>query len=153
MNRKLHLIDQIRIDKIQAMRNKDAIGKKLLQTLEAWVAAVGFEDNKRQTTDSEALEVIQKLEKDTVIALRKMDGRPFDPKKQKVSPDRLQAEIEILQAYLPQKLSEEELNLEIQSILAGLEKPNIGSVMKTLKAKHGSNYDGRTASQLIQAQL
>jgi len=61
-------------------------------------------------------------------------------------------EIKILQKYLPEQLSEEELKQKIKTIIAELpvaEQKNFGLIMKTLMGKYPGQVDGAQASQLV----
>lgn len=67
-----------------------------------------------------------------------------------------QAEIEILKAYLPAMLEGARLEEAVRAAITesgAQSKKDMGLVMKALQARHGSAYDGRTASQLVQSLL
>lgn len=67
-------------------------------------------------------------------------------------------ENEILNNYLPVMLSDEELEVEIQNILAFdnidlLNRASMGVVMKKLQTLHLGQYDGKKASEIIKKHL
>jgi uncharacterized protein len=67
-----------------------------------------------------------------------------------------QAEIPILKEFLPAMLEGVQLEAAIREAIAGsgaTSKKDMGKVMKELQARHGSSYDGKTASQLVQSLL
>lgn len=67
--------------------------------------------------------------------------------------DQERAEIEILKVYLPAMLEGEALENAVKSAIAEVcaeTKRDLGKVMKAMQATHGGNYDGKTASQIIQ---
>jgi hypothetical protein len=67
-----------------------------------------------------------------------------------------QAEIEILKTYLPAMLEGVQLEKAVRAAIAecgAQSKKDMGLVMKALQAKHGSAYDGKVASQLVQSLL
>lgn len=67
-----------------------------------------------------------------------------------------QAEIEILKAYLPAMLEGAQLEAAVKAVLAetgAQSKKDMGQVMKALQAKHGTAYDGKAASQIVQSLL
>jgi uncharacterized protein YqeY len=74
-------------------------------------------------------------------------------------PDRAaaeQAEIEILKAYLPAMLEGVQLEEAVRAAISesgAQSKKEMGLVMKALQAKHGSAYDGKAASQIVQSLL
>jgi uncharacterized protein len=67
-----------------------------------------------------------------------------------------QAEIGILKGYLPAMLEGGQLENAVREAIAAAgatSKKDMGKVMKELQAKHGSSYDGKIASQLVQSLL
>ncbi|WP_005037172.1 GatB/YqeY domain-containing protein [Holophaga foetida] len=70
--------------------------------------------------------------------------------------DQERAEIEILKPYLPAMLEGAALEAAVKAAVAEVgasTKKDMGQVMKALQAKHGSAYDGKAASQLVQSLL
>jgi hypothetical protein len=65
----------------------------------------------------------------------------------------LMAERELLSSFLPKQLDEQELGALIELIVEGLEKPNVGDVMRALKVSHAGQYDGALASKLLKARF
>ena len=67
-----------------------------------------------------------------------------------------QSEIAILKAFLPAMLEGVQLENAVREAIAAsgaVSKKEMGKVMKELQAKHGSSYDGKAASQLVQSLL
>jgi uncharacterized protein YqeY len=101
--------------------------------------------------DTEALAIVRKEVKkrqDSVEAFEK-GGRPEMAASEK-------AEIEILNAYLPQALSAAELEALVQAAIAeagATSKKDMGAVMKLVNAKSAGRADGRTLSAEVQKQL
>lgn len=70
--------------------------------------------------------------------------------------DKEQAEIEVIERYLPKQLSETEAREAITAIIdeLGLSSPKeLGQVMKALKARHPGQVDGKVASSLARELL
>ena len=79
----------------------------------------------------------------------KQAGRPELAEKE-------QQEIEILQAYLPQQLSPDELRAEVQKAVAesGARAPkDMGLVMKVLMPRVQGKAEGKAVSEEVKAQL
>ena len=101
--------------------------------------------------DTEALAIVRKEVKkrqDSVEAFEK-GGRPEMAASEK-------AEIEILNAYLPQALSAAELEALVKAAIAeagATSKKDMGVVMKLVNAKSVGRADGRTLSVEVQKQL
>jgi uncharacterized protein YqeY len=60
-----------------------------------------------------------------------------------------EVEVAILTEYLPAQLSEEKVREMVKSIVAKLEKPNMGMVMKELTPMIKGQFDGKLASQIV----
>ena len=101
--------------------------------------------------DSDALAIVRKEVKkrqDSIEAFEK-GGRPEMAATEK-------AEIEILNAYLPQQLSAAEVEALVKASIAeagATSKKDMGAVMKLVNAKSAGRADGRTLSAEVQKQL
>lgn len=101
--------------------------------------------------DADALAIVRKEVKkrqDSVEGFEK-GGRPE-------MADNERAEIEILNAYLPQALSPEELAKIVQEAIAeagATTRQQMGAVMKIVNAKAAGRADGRALSTEVQKQL
>jgi uncharacterized protein YqeY len=101
--------------------------------------------------DSDALAIVRKEIKkrqDSVEAFEK-GGRPEMAASEK-------AEIEILNAYLPQQLSADEVTTLVQAAIAeagATTRKDMGAVMKILNEKAAGRVDGRTLSAEVQKLL
>ena len=70
--------------------------------------------------------------------------------------DKEQAEIEVIERYLPKQLSDEEARAAIGAIIQelGLASPReLGTVMREVKARHPGQIDGKTASSIARELL
>ncbi|HYN24695.1 MAG TPA: GatB/YqeY domain-containing protein, partial [Pyrinomonadaceae bacterium] len=71
--------------------------------------------------------------------------------------DKEKAEIEIIEAYLPQAASREEVEAAVSAAISetgASSMKDMGRVMKTVQAAlAGKNADGRTVSDTVKAQL
>jgi uncharacterized protein YqeY len=101
--------------------------------------------------DTDALAIVRKEVKkrqDSVEAFEK-GGRPEMAASEK-------AEIEILNAYLPQQLSPAEVEALVKAAIAeagATSKKDMGAVMKLVNAKSAGRADGRTLSAEVQKHL
>jgi hypothetical protein len=65
--------------------------------------------------------------------------------------DKEQAEIEVIERYLPKQLSEEETREAVAGIIEELDlssKKDLGKVMKEVKVRYPGQVDGRLASSI-----
>jgi len=101
--------------------------------------------------DAEAMAIVRKEVKkrqDSVEAFEK-GGRPEMAATEK-------DEIAVLNTYLPQPLSAEELTALVKSAIAesgATSRKEMGAVMKIVNAKAEGRVDGRTLSTEVQSQL
>ena len=105
-----------------------------------------FEQVFRNLDDTLRKEV--KKRQDSVEAFEK-GGRPEMAATEK-------AEIELLNAYLPQQLSSAEVEALVKSSIAdagATSRKDMGAVMKILNEKAAGRADGRTLSTEVQKQL
>lgn len=144
------LLDRIKDDMKQAMRAKD---KQRLSTIRLILAAVKQQEVDRRVTleEAEILAILDKMVKqrrDSIDQYQKAD-RPELAEKEQV-------EIEVIQTYLPQPLSEQEINALIEQAIAdsGAESMrDMGKVMGLLKPQLQGRADMGKVSGLIKSQL
>ena len=136
------LIDQLKQDRITAMKTKQATRNTFLATLISEIQAVAKNDNNREVTDQDGIAVMEKFKKGANEMLK---AQPSNAEAQQ--------EIRWLNEYLPKQLSEEELRQAIKNIIAAYDDVNMGLVMKDLKAHFGGEYDGKLASQIVRELL
>jgi len=147
------LLEQIDSDIKDAMRAKAADRLGLLRLLKAATKNAAIEKGGAALTldDSEVIAVIRKQIKqrqDSVESFLKGDRPELAAREQ--------SEIDWLQAYLPQALSDTEISALIAEAIAesgATSKAQMGLVMKAATAKAAGRIDGRTLSQAVQKAL
>lgn len=102
-------------------------------------------------SDAEAAQVIRKQVKQRQDSIESFEkgGRPELAAKEK-------EELAVLNSYLPQQMSNEELKAVVQATILELNaatKAQMGAVMKALQAKLAGRVDGKSLSQEVQKQL
>ena len=136
---------RLRADKMNALKTKDTVKNKVITML---LSGITYKQKElgRELTEQECLDVISKELKQEKEALDMSQGR-----EDKVA--ELQAEIAILESYLPKQMSEDEIKAAIESILQekGLDpiKKNQGPVMKEMMAKYKGQTDGKTVNKVL----
>ena len=137
----------------EAMRAKDVTKLGVLRMLKSALkyAAIAKSDAEAELSDAEAVQVIRKQAKqrqDSIDSFEK-GGRAELADKEK-------EELAILNTYLPQGMSPDELAKVVRETIAELgatSKAQMGAVMKMLQAKTGGRADGKTLSSEVQKQL
>ena len=137
----------------EAMRAKDVTKLGVLRMLKSALkyAAIAKSDAEAELSDAEAVQVIRKQAKqrhDSIESFEK-GGRAELADKEK-------QELAILNTYLPQGMSPDELAKVVRETIAELgatSKAQMGAVMKALQAKVGGRADGKTLSVEVARQL
>lgn len=139
------LKEKLMEDLKNSMKNKDEIRKNTVQMVRA--AILQIEKDKAITIeDDKILEIIAKEVKSKKDALS-----DFEKAGRQDLIDQTNAEIKILQEYLPEQLSEEKIKEELQKIIAELgatSMKDMGNIMKEAKAKIGASADGKTINEI-----
>lgn len=139
------LRERLEADVKDAMRAKDALRRDVLRMTLAEVKNRGIEKVGEDLTEDDVVGVVRKALKRREEAAAQYDdgGRPELAEKER-------AEAEILVGYLPKLLDEAETRAAVESIAAELgltEKKQMGQLMKAVRERHGSQVDGKLASQ------
>ena len=146
----MSLKDQITEDMKTAMRAKDS---ERLGTIRLLLAAVKQKEiDERVVLDDAAVVAIV----DKLIKQRKDSIEAFQKAERKDLADKEAAELLVLQAYLPARLSPEEVTTEVRAIVAelGATGPgDMGKVMGAVKAKLAGKADMGQVSAAVKAAL
>lgn len=155
------LIEQIKAAQIAARKAKSAVEATLLTTLLGEANMVAKNAQRETPTDDEVQEVVRKFLKgnrDTQTALQIASADQAAEHPAYISSDvceRLRVakeEEKILNEYLPQQLSDDQLLQAVQNAIAAGHKA-IGPVMGYLKSNHEGLYDGKKARTMIEDAL
>ena len=149
------LKEQITEDMKTAMRAKDS---ERLGTIRLLLAAIKQKeiDERVVVDDVAAVAIVDKL-----IKQRKDSIEAFQKAERKDLADKEAAEMLVLQAYLPTRMSAAEVQSEVQAIVAALGTElgrdagtaDMGKVMAVVKAKLGGKADMGQVSAAVKAAL
>jgi uncharacterized protein YqeY len=146
-------VERVDSDLKEAMREKNATKLGVLRMLKAALTNATIEkagaDSK--LTDAEAIQVIRKQVKQRQDSIESFEkgGRAELAAKEK-------DELSILQSYLPQGMSADEISKVARETIAEVgatSKAQMGAVMKALQAKVAGRADGKTLSAEVQKLL
>ena len=138
--------EQILADIKEAMKAKDEFKRDTLRTLNAALKQVEV-DQRIEMTDEVVLPLLQKEIKkraDSVELYLKGEREDLAKKEQ--------SEIELIKAYLPAQLSDDELKKKIKSIIEKVGK-NLGAVMKMAKDEIGASAEAKRISVIAKELL
>ena len=149
----MKLQERVDSDLKDAMRAKEATKLGVLRMLKS---ALKYAEIEKSGTDAdlsetETVQVIRKQVKQRQDSIESFEkgGRAELVAKEK-------EELSILNAYLPQAMSSDELSKIVRESIAEVgatSKAQMGAVMKAAQAKVGGRADGKTLSQEVSRQL
>ena len=138
--------EQILADIKEAMKAKDEFKRDTLRTLNAALKQVEV-DQRIEMTDEGVLPLLQKEIKKRADSVELyLKGAREDLAKKE------QSEIELIKAYLPAQLSDDELKEKIKSIIEKVGK-NLGAVMKMAKDEIGASAEAKRISMIAKELL
>lgn len=144
------MFEKVTKDLTEAMKNKDAFRLSVLRMLKS--ALKNEEINKKSPlTDDEVLAIIKKQ-----VKTRKDSMNEYTSYNRMDLADSLQKEIDILNAYLPEELSDEELEKVITETIAKLSADSVkqmGIVIKTISSEYGARCDMAKVSKIVKEKL
>src|SRR4029079_6932919 len=137
----------------EAMRAKDGTKLGVLRMLKSALkyAAIAKSGAESELSDAEAIQVIRKQAKQ-----RQDSIESFEKGGRTELADKEKEELALLNTYLPQAMSAEELEKVVRETIAergATSKAQMGAVMKALQAKAGGRVDGKTLSSEVARQL
>jgi uncharacterized protein YqeY len=147
------LQERLDSDLRDAMRARDAAKLGVLRMLKSALkyAAIEKSGAEGELSDTEAIQVIRKQAKqrqDSIESFEKGSRAELAAKEKE--------ELSILQSYLPQAMSADELGKVVRETIAEIgvtSKAQMGAVMKVLQTKVAGRADGKTLSQEVSRQL
>lgn len=144
------ILEKLVGDLKSAMKSGDADKVSVLRMLSAAVKNQEITKGKDAVlTDEEVMQVLAreaKKRRESVDAFQK-GGRPELAEKE-------QAELAIVEAYLPRQMSRAEVAVEVEKVLAGMaDKSNQGLVMKAVMQELKGKADGKMISEVVKEKL
>lgn len=144
------MLEKVNSDLVTAMKEQDKFTLSVLRMLKS--ALKNEEINKKSSlTDDEVLAVIKKQ-----VKTRKDSKEEYLTYSRTDLADNLEKEIEILNKYLPEELSDEELEKIIDETIKELNPDGMkgmGLVIKTVGSKCGAAADMKKVSSIVREKL
>ena len=139
--------DRLMADFKEAMKTKDEIAKNTISFARAAIKQYEV-DNREELSDEGIMAVLSKQ-----VKMRKDALADFEKAGRTDLVDSYQAEIEILNRYLPEQLSEEKIMEVVKAVAAdlGIEggKQNMGKLMGPVMSKVKGMADGNTVKKVV----
>ncbi|TYS68791.1 GatB/YqeY domain-containing protein [Sutcliffiella horikoshii] len=146
----MSLLERLNTDIKQAMKDKD---KEKLSVLRMVKSSIQNESIKhgRDLSEEEELTVLSRE-----LKQRKDSLQEFDKAGREDLVHKLQGEIAIVEHYMPEQLSEDDLSAIVQQTIADVNatsKADMGKVMGALMPKVKGKADGSLVNKLVQQHL
>lgn len=146
----MDLLEKINQDYITSYKNKDEFRVQVLRLLKT---AIKNEEiaNKGNLTDENIINALRreaKQRKDSILEYQKAQKPDMAEKEEK--------ELQIIEEYLPQLLSEEETKKIVEDTIAELgaaDSSKKGMVIGTIMGKHKNKVDGSLVAKLVNERL
>lgn len=134
----------------EAMKNKDTLRKDTITMLRAAILQVE-KDSQKTLNDDEICAIVAKE-----VKKRKESVKEYEDAGREDIADSLRKEIEILSKYLPEQLSNEEIEKLVEEAIteSGAASPkDMGKVMSILRPKTAGKADGKLVSDIVKEKL
>lgn len=140
------LKEKLMEDLKQAMKEKDINKKNVIQMVRAAILQIE-KDKQIEVTDAQIIDIIAKESKK-----RKDSIADYEKGGRQDLVDQITEEIEVLSAYLPKQLTQEELEAKIKQIIetvGATSMKDMGKVMKVAKEEIGAAADGKAINEAV----
>jgi uncharacterized protein YqeY len=145
----MSLLKTIKVQQLQARKDRDRVKASLLTTLIGDAEKVGKDSGDREPTDEEVQRTIKKFLTNSTETLAAINTGSGDT-------SQVTAEIDILKALLPTQLTDAELEQAIQATITKVgatSMKDMGKVMAGLKIDYAGTYDGKVANGIVKRLL
>lgn len=138
--------EKIKNDTLKARRDKNKDGMKTLIPLLSDIQKIG-KDQRREITDNDCYSVIKSTVKNINIVIDSIEKSNLDIESKKISKEQSLREINLLNSYMPNFPSFEELYQE--ALVLKEEGKKKGEIIKELKDKYGVALDVKELASKI----
>ncbi|HLU21266.1 MAG TPA: GatB/YqeY domain-containing protein [Bacillaceae bacterium] len=145
------LLGRLNEDMKQAMKNKEKDKLSVVRMLKAALQNESIKLGKQELSEEEELTVLSREVKQRKDSLQEFEKAGRDDLVQKI-----QSELEYVNIYMPEQLSEDEVEAIVKSAIAetgATSKSDMGKVMGVLMPKVKGKADGSLVSKLVQRHL
>lgn len=147
----MNLTERLNEDMKQAMKNKEKDKLSVVRMLKAALQNESIKLGKQELSEEEELTVLSREVKQRKDSLQEFEKAGRDDLVQKI-----QSELEYVNIYMPEQLSEDEVEAIVKSAIAetgATSKSDMGKVMGVLMPKVKGKADGSLVSKLVQRHL
>ena len=146
----MSLKEKLQEDLKSSMKNKDTIRKSVITLVRAAIKQIEV-DQRVELDDVAVMDIISKQLKQRNDSLAE-----FEKAGREDLIEETKSEIQVLKEYLPQQLSEEELEkivIETIAEVGATSMKDMGKIMAIIKPKTAGRADGRKINELVKKNL
>ncbi|WP_437130244.1 GatB/YqeY domain-containing protein [Peptostreptococcus russellii] len=146
----MSLKERLQEDLKSSMKNKDTVRKSVITLIRAAIKQYEV-DNRIELSEEGVIDIISKQLKqrnDSLVEFEKANREDLI--------EEAKSEIQVLEAYLPQQLSETELEkivVDVISEVGATSMKDMGKIMTIIKPKTAGRADGRKINELVKKNL
>ncbi|MBS5787533.1 GatB/YqeY domain-containing protein [Clostridioides mangenotii] len=146
----MSLKQKLQEDLKSSMKNKDTVRKSVVTLIRASIKQYEV-DNRVELDDNGIIDIVAKQMKqrrDSLVEFKKAEREDLV--------EETEAEIEVLKEYLPQQLSEEEIEDIVKTTISEVGATSIkdmGKVMSSIQPKVKGRADGKLVNELVKKNL
>ena len=146
----MSLKERLQEDLKSSMKNKDTVRKSVITLIRAAIKQYEV-DNRIELSEEDVIDIISKQLKqrnDSLVEFEKANREDLI--------EEAKSEIQVLEAYLPQQLSETELEkivVDVISEVGATSMKDMGKIMTIIKPKTAGRADGRKINELVKKNL
>jgi uncharacterized protein YqeY len=140
------LAEQIRADLTAAMKARDAAKTSTLRMLQAAIKNEQIEKG-GELEDADVIAVLKRAAKQ-----RNDSVEQYEKAGRQDLADKEKAELVVLEAYMPQQMTDEELEALVKQTMTAVgaeSKKDTGKVMKEIMARHRGTVDGKKVQAVL----
>lgn len=142
---------QIQADMLAAMKAHEEIKLSALRMLKAAILKYEVSGDRKEATDADVLSLLGKE-----VKSRRDSAEQFKAGNRPAMASKEEAEIEVLLAYMPPQMSEEELSGVAKEVIAAMgasSKADLGKVMGAMMGRVKGMADGDMVSKVVKGLL
>ncbi|HJA41293.1 MAG TPA: GatB/YqeY domain-containing protein [Firmicutes bacterium] len=147
----MNFLDRLNHDLKEAMRSKDKVRLSVIRMVKGAMQNEAIQFKKDMLTEDEALTVLLRE-----VKQRKDSLQEFEKANRQDLAAKLQEELQILDEYMPEQLSEDELRKIVSQAIeetGATSKKDIGKVMSYVLPKVKGKADGGIVNKIVQQLL
>ena len=147
----MEIREKILADMKDAMRARDSVKLEAIRFLQSAIKYKEVELRPNPITSEDVIGVVKKL-----VKQRKESIEQFQQASRQDLVDKELAELKVLEVYLPQQMTREQIEAVVSQVIEQLQAKTIkdmGAVMKETLAKTVGAADNKTISEVIKAKL